>query len=144
MGHSVPRPNLRTNIQRALEETDSLLDQLRLDKSSSVASSYSSPSTPSMASSPHPATVPTPKRPAKAEREIAEELDVANAHLRRLVDALFEELDAAHRENAELRARCQRMEAQLAADNRRKVEEDSFVPELEPLEMPTFDFDQGM
>ena len=58
--------------------------------------------------------------------------------------ALFEELDAAHRENAELRARCQRMEAQLAADNRRKVEEDSFVPELEPLEMPTFDFDQGM
>ena len=132
----LPRHPLRTDIHRALEETDSLLEQLRQDKASSSTSSASSSATSS-------SSVNGTKRP-KAEREIAEELDAANAHLRRLVDALFEELDAAHRENAELRARCQRMEAQLAADNRRKVEEDSFVPELEPLEMPTFDFDQGM
>ena len=56
-----------------------------------------------------------------------------------MVDSLFAELDAANRENAELRARCERLEAQA----QRRQPSPLPLPELEPLEMPTFDSEQG-
>ena len=53
------------------------------------------------------------KRP-KDDKIIIEELQVANCHLRKMVDSLFFELSNCQQENFELKARVRLLEEQLA------------------------------
>ena len=53
------------------------------------------------------------KRP-KDDKIIIEELQVANCHLRKMVDSLFYELSNCQQENFELKARVRLLEEQLA------------------------------
>ena len=54
------------------------------------------------------------KKP-KDDKIIIEELQVANCHLRKMVDSLFFELSNCQQENFELKARIRILEEQLAA-----------------------------
>lgn len=54
------------------------------------------------------------KKP-KDDKVIIEELQVANSHLRKMVDSLFHELSSCQRENLELKARIRQLESTNAA-----------------------------
>ena len=56
------------------------------------------------------------KRP-KDDKIIIEELQIANCHLRKMVDSLFFELSNCQQENFELKARVRLLEEQLACAN---------------------------
>jgi hypothetical protein len=56
------------------------------------------------------------KRP-KDDKIIIEELQIANCHLRKMVDNLFSELSICQQENFELKARVRLLEEQLAMAN---------------------------
>jgi hypothetical protein len=91
--------NLHTNIYRAFEETESLLDRLKeKDASGFPQSCPSDPVAMTRQSVVNSAT----KKP-KDDKVIIEELEVANCHLRRMVDSLFIELDQCQKENLALR-----------------------------------------
>lgn len=86
----------------------------------------------------------------KDDKVIIEELEVANCHLRRMVDSLFVELDHCQRENADLKARIQELETQLHQEQVRKMEmqqqrhrnqqaSEDLLPELPPLDVPNYD-----
>ena len=130
---------LQDSIYRAFDETENLLDRLR--------------------DAPQPSE-PTANRDTKKPKDdkvIIEELEVANCHLRRMVDSLFVELDHCQRENLELRKRIQQLEDQMVGrvdaeptferrgnegvgvENRPELEM-IHLPPLAPLDVPKFDF----
>lgn len=123
--------SLQVSIYRKFEETESLLDQLRIHDDSSeqwrggggLASNVSTPRRhlKTFSTIPIPAT-PTSdinsavKRP-KDDKVIIEELQIANCHLRRMVDSLFLELNNSQRENKELKQRVRHLEGQIRERN---------------------------
>lgn len=151
------RGNLQQSIYKKFEETESLLDQLRIQEEQEVASSLQLKSQvsvrPPSASS---EVVGAASKKPKDDKVIIEELQVANCHLRKMVDSLFFELNVCQRDNLELKARIKRLEAEMnleqeqicqeeeVVEERRVVKEDcdQLLPPLPPLEMPTFDFDK--
>ena len=82
----------------------------------------------------------------KGDKLIIEELQVANNHLRGMVEAMFAELETYKRENAELRARvsdleAEKLKAKVEVETRGLALHDSgHLPDLAPLEMPQFEF----
>ena len=140
---------LQNSIYRAFDETENLLGKLRQDPQqlASPTSPASAPATSSLTS----ANGGT-KKP-KDDKVVIEELEVANCHLRRMVDSLFVELDHCQRENLELKERMKELEDKMRLANmtqghgplvpvpsppRREPEPD--LTPLAPLEMPTFNF----
>lgn len=114
-----------------------------------TASSTSPSSAPAAASAL--ASVSGGTKKPKDDKVIIEELEVANCHLRRMVDSLFVELDHCQRENLELKERMKELEDKMRLANmnqgpllplpsppRREAEPD--LTPLAPLEMPTFNF----
>ncbi len=131
-GFSQRRPqqqghDLQRSILRTFDETETLIDKLNQETSFS-------------------------KKP-KDDKTVIEELEVANCHLRRMVDSLFVELGHCERQNSELRAKIDTLEKELAESRARERQledlqqsqrfqqhsNDDEVP-LTPLEMPTFDY----
>lgn len=129
--------------RRTLEETDALLDQLRDQDSIPYSAPPSSQSVPAS----HVANqVAEGTKFPKDDKTIIEELEVANSHLRRMVDSLFVELDYCQRENKELKERIKHMEMELRNANsnprrNRQYNDQEQEQLLPPLEMPTFNFD---
>ena len=108
--------SLQLSIYRKFEETESLLDQLKItDDSSSVIASSSERSF--IAESQchenelrRNIVVGEASKKPKDEKVIIEELTVANSHLRKMVEELFSELSGCQRENLELRNRVRYLE----------------------------------
>ena len=108
--------SLQLSIYRKFEETESLLDQLKItDDSSSVIASSSERSF--IAESQchenelrRNIVVGEASKKPKDEKVIIEELQVANSHLRKMVEELFSELSGCQRENLELRNRVRYLE----------------------------------
>ncbi len=130
--------NLQLSIYRKFEETESLLDQLRIhdDGSSSVISSEApAPPAPKIATpyqnrgdehlrNSGDLVIGHGSKKPKDEKVIIEELQVANSHLRKMVDSLFfelgssqRELSSVQRENLELKARLRHLEQQQGGDH---------------------------
>ena len=63
------------------------------------------------------ATLPGALKRPKDDKIIIEELQIANCHLRKMVDSLFFELSNCQQENFELKARVRLLEEQLAVAN---------------------------
>jgi len=132
---------LQDSIFRTFQETESLLEHLRVG---------TGPCPPATSSSPELSGAKMPKD----DKIIIEELQTANNHLRRMVETMFSELETYKKENSDLRARVRDLEAerrarlslggQLELGQGPRVEaglEDSGqFPDLAPLEMPHFDF----
>ena len=125
--------SLQISIYRKFEETECLLDQLRIHDDSTIDDAASLSSSASVrpplsersftavpingnnqqaklasaaaASAAGNVVVGTASKKPKDEKVIIEELQVANSHLRKMVDSLFFELSSAQRENLELKAR---------------------------------------
>lgn len=66
-------------------------------------------------------------REAKFEKTVIEELKVVNSELRSIINKLFNELESSRIENESLKSRL-------------KLYEGDSLPDLAPLELPTFDF----
>lgn len=126
---AVAGDSLQVSIYRKFEETESLLDQLRIQDDSSdqwrggggLASNVSTPRRHLQTFSATPVALPPPaasdintasKRP-KDDKVIIEELQIANCHLRKMVDSLFLELNNCQRENKELKQRVRHLEGQI-------------------------------
>ena len=107
--------SLQLSIYRKFEETENLLDQLKItdDSSSVIASSERSFIAESQC---HESelrrniVVGEASKKPKDEKVIIEELQVANSHLRKMVEELFSELSGCQRENLELRNRVRYLE----------------------------------
>jgi len=130
MASQYSEQDLQSSIYRRFQETQNLLDQLRIQDDFSTASDCTvTPSgcgTESYAATgaiprghrqdlANPPPVPphqtqqTVKKP-KDDKVIIEELTTANNHLRKMVDTLFFELSACQEENAHLKARIRGLE----------------------------------
>jgi len=135
---------LQDSIYRTFQETESLLEHLRVG---------TGPGQPA-ASSPG-STAGTGAKMPKDDKIIIEELQTANNHLRSMVDTMFSELETYKKENAELRARVRDLEAERRARlsqagvevaglghrvDTAGLEDSGQFPDLAPLEMPQFDF----
>lgn len=66
-------------------------------------------------------------RETKFEKTVIEELKVVNSELRSIINKLFNELESSRMENESLKSRL-------------KLYEGDSLPDLAPLELPTFDF----
>lgn len=117
--------SLQISIYRKFEETECLLDQLRIHDDSTITDDACSMSSSSASVRPplsersftavpingnnkaarESVVVGIASKKPKDEKVIIEELQVANSHLRKMVDSLFFELSSAQRENLELKAR---------------------------------------
>merc|ERR1711936_1326206 len=134
---------LQDSIFRTFQETESLLQHLRVGTAQEESSAPSDPSTGA-------------KMP-KDDKIIIEELQIANNHLRGMVEAMFAELETYKKENAELKAKVSDLEAEkavktmaahtlspigLVVDHTRglALQDSGHLPDLAPLEMPQFDF----
>lgn len=136
---------------RAMEEADSLLDQLGPAKIETGAINNETP--PASPSSPPLQGV---KRP-KDDQMVIEELHTLNMQLRTLIAQLLSQLDASERQVEMLRAKLRKYEPEdnsvpvssiatilTANDRSTAVPSDvvvSSLPYLAPLEMPQFNFD---
>ena len=133
---------LQDSIFRTFQETESLLQHLRVG----TMEESSVPSDPS-----------TGAKMPKDDKIIIEELQMANNHLRGMVEAMFADLEAFKRENAELKARVSDLEAEKAAKavagcnfptvglvveqtGGLALQDSGHLPDLAPLEMPQFNF----
>ena len=147
--------NLQTNIYRAFDDTETLIERLRGDDGDGTAASAVA----EVASSARVAAAAAggTKKP-KDEKVIIEELEVANSHLRNMVDSLFVELDHSRRENVDLKERIHELEEQIRLGELRQratrnlhpspssgrghpATMDMELPLLPPLDVPTFNFD---
>ena len=124
------RDSLQLSIYRKFEETESLLDQLKIqddyDSSSSIVglSERSFDATTVVESENnlrhhhhHHRNIvvgEASKKPKDAE-QIIEELQVANSHLRKMVESLFKNEQNLQKENAELRQKVRYLESTAAA-----------------------------
>ena len=121
------RDSLQLSIYRKFEETESLLDQLKIQddyESSSIAGTTLSErsfdatahceSQENLRHHQHRNIVvgEASKKPKDAE-QIIEELQVANSHLRKMVESLFKNEQNLQRENAELRNRVRYLESAM-------------------------------
>ena len=141
--------NLQSNIYRAFDDAETLIGRLRGsdDGSAADASSQRAAAASSAASG--------TKKP-KDDKVIIEELEVANCHLRNMVDSLFVELDHSRRENIDLKEKIQELEERIRlGDLKQRATRnlhqsppsgqgpsDMELPLLPPLDTPTFNFDQ--
>jgi len=112
---------LQSSIHRKFQETQHLLDQLRIQEDYSDCTSLDTTTTSGAAAvaatspvpSSHQSRLPvedsTHKKP-KEDKVIIEELRTANSHLRKMVDTLFFELSACQEENIRLKSRIREME----------------------------------
>ena len=112
--------SLQNSIYRAFEETEALLQNLRVVDVVEARE----------------AQVAQSKKLDKEDKEIIEELEVTNSHLRNMVRSLFQELEKITQENTELKAKVERLEKQIHSENTTQ----SNVMDLPPLEVPTFDY----
>jgi len=133
---------LQDSIFRTFQETESLLEHLR------VGTEPNEPSSPGA----------TGAKMPKDDKIIIEELQTANNHLRKMVETMFAELETYKKENSELKARIRDLEAEkkarLAVSGNVEypglvthvtklelgLEDSGQFPDLAPLEMPQFDF----
>jgi len=125
--------SLEDSIYRTFKETESLLENL---KHAQNPLEDKSPTTGA-------------KMP-KDDKEIIEELQTANNHLRAMVETMFLDLETYRKENAELKSRVADLEAEKCARNAAPpvsiMFEDALqdsagdLPPLAPLEVPHFDF----
>jgi len=123
--------SLQSSIYRKFQETENLLDQLRIqevDADVSLSSECASVATAvrpsssrrqleegaaaaaSYSGNPEPSS-PDTKKLAKDDKVIIEELQTANSHLRKMVDSLFFELSACQEENHRLKLKIRELEA---------------------------------
>jgi hypothetical protein len=122
--------SLQLSIYRKFEETENLLDQLRIQDDTdssfagtSVERSFSAIPPPdnyvgkaseidckATSNVQRDIVVGVASKKPKDEKVIIEELQVANSHLRKMVDSLFFELSACQRDNLELKARVNQLE----------------------------------
>ena len=138
------KSNFQDSIYRTFQETESLLEHLR------VGTGPGQPAATSPGS-----TAGTGAKMPKDDKIIIEELQTANNHLRSMVDTMFSELETYKKENAELRARVRDLEAERRARlsqagvevaglghrvDTAGLEDSGQFPDLAPLEMPQFDF----
>jgi hypothetical protein len=151
---SQQQDNLQSSIYRAFNETETLIDRLRAEEGGGSGEERPRPSAVSAA---------TGTKKPKDDKVIIEELEVANCHLRRMVDSLFVELDHCQRESLDLKERVRELEEQLRLGDLRQRASRSMqppqmllessttaatgrvemeLPVLPPLDVPTFDFDQ--
>ena len=118
------------SIYRKFEETECLLDQLKIQEDGINTVSHTTPvknlTERSFSAEPTNGNITTNSRlpstdtrdivvgvaskKPKDEAVIIEELQVANSHLRKMVDSLFYELSSCQRENLELKARVRYLE----------------------------------
>ena len=143
--------NLQTNIYRAFDDTETLIERLRGEDDGTSASAAASSARVAAAAA------GGTKKP-KDEKVIIEELEVANSHLRNMVDSLFVELDHSRRENIDLKERIHELEEQIRLGELRQratrnllqspssgrghpATMDMELPLLPPLDVPTFNFD---
>ena len=141
--------NLQSNIYRAFDDAETLIGRLRGsdDGSAADASSQRAAAASSAASG--------TKKP-KDDKVIIEELEVANCHLRNMVDSLFVELDHSRRENIDLKEKIHELEERIRlGDLKQRATRnlhqsppsgqgpsDMELPLLPPLDVvPTFNFD---
>lgn len=125
------RDSLQLSIYRKFEETESLLDQLKIqddyDSSSSIVglSERSFDATTTVVESENNLRLhqhrnivvgEASKKPKDAE-QIIEELQVANSHLRKMVESLFKNEQNLQKENAELRQKVRYLESQNASNS---------------------------
>ena len=134
---------LQDSIFRTFQETESLLEHLRVG-------AEHGPSQPSSGA----------KMP-KDDKTIIEELQTANNHLRSMVETMFGELETFRKENSDLRAKVRDLEAEKRVRQQQQqqadtattttaarigfgleLEDSAQFPDLAPLEMPQFDFPQ--
>lgn len=128
---------LQDSIVRTFQETESLLQHLKEAPPSDLSTGAKMP---------------------KDDKIIIEELSTANNHLRGMVEAMFAELETYKRENSELKARVNDLEAERTARGvhrpasnialetlpRQDLLQDSgHLPPLAPLELPEFDYGTG-
>lgn len=134
---------IQDSIFRTFQETESLLEHLKVG---------TGPCPPATSSSPELSGAKMPKD----DKIIIEELQTANNHLRKMVETMFSELETYKKENSELRARVRDLEAErrarLAIGGHIELgqgpragpdtglEDSGQFPDLAPLEMPHFDF----
>lgn len=146
--------NLQTNIYRAFDDAETLIGRLRgegADEDGTAAAAASSQRA-AAASSAASGT----KKP-KDDKVIIEELEVANCHLRNMVDSLFVELDHCRGENIDLKEKIHELEERIrlgdlrqratrnlhpSPSSGRSRPSDMELPLLPPLDVPTFNFDQ--
>jgi len=140
------RVSLQDSIYRTFQETESLLEHLKLGtdhdqeqiKEHKVTISNTGGS-------------PTGAKMPKGEQMIIEELQTANKHLRDMVETMFLELEAYKKENNDLKARIADLEAEKAAWKTQQANpvavmldgalaDSGQLPPLAPLELPNFDF----
>ena len=146
--------NLQSNIYRAFDDTETLIGRLRGEEGGSDYGSAASASSQRAAAASSAAS--GTKKP-KDDKVIIEELEVANSHLRNMVDSLFVELDQSRRENIDLKEKIHELEERIRlGDLRQRATRnlhqspssgqghpsDMELPLLPPLDVPTFNFDQ--
>ena len=105
--------SLQSSIYRKFQETENLLDQLRIQDGISFDDSdcTSLATTATEVRAAHYVSEESYKKP-KDDKVIIEELQTANSHLRKMVDTLFFELSACQEENSRLKCKIRELEEQ--------------------------------
>jgi len=140
------RDSLQDSIYRTFQETESLLEHLKLGTDHDQDQTKNNKIVPTSTGG-----SPTGAKMPKGEQMIIEELQTANKHLRDMVETMFLELEAYKKENNDLKARIADLEAEKAAWKIQKenpvavildgaLADSGQLPPLAPLEMPNFDF----
>jgi len=137
------KDSLQDSIYRTFQETESLLEHLKLgtENEKPVHENKEAPTSSS----------PTGAKMPKGEQMIIEELQTANKHLRGMVETMFLELETYKKENNDLKSRIAELEAEKAAWKAAPItpvsvlldgalNDSGQLPPLAPLEMPHYDF----
>jgi len=143
--------NLPESIYRTFKETESLIEHLKLGTAQEGRDEN------------HVLQEKAGEKMPKNDKEIIEELEMANKHLRYMVETMFAQLDTCRKENAGLKIRISQLESEKAGQHPPlkmtstesvgastatqvprlyddELQDSEHLPPLAPLELPDFDF----
>ncbi len=151
--HQGPQDDLQSDIYTCFRENERLIEKLREDEKGEGDAGGNEDEAEKIS----PSSAAGGTKQPKDDKTIIEELEVMNSHLRRMVDSLFAELGQCQRENLDLKERIRELEeevrlgkmaaAQLGGggaggySSHIAVASEPNLPDLPPLDVPTFDFD---